>query len=253
MPQTRSFVGCSLRLFSRASLVFLFAACCSKTDPQPSPVTDTSTQGCSKDADCKGNRVCVQKHCQDPSPQPTQTATQTATTAKPAPPPTQTVPPKPTTPANNTGTYEYTARLSAEDHRSSKCAALTDAASIIRQDRANYHRFNKRDREDTGDSIFSDETKRGQICALVNWSKDTEKTIIQRTPLVKVTGSEVRAGYTCEVTILAQGEALASKDIPPGGCSVGGIIYDSKGRVYGCEGGGNWCANAGPLKNGCPK
>lgn len=38
---------------------------------------------------------------------------------------------------------------------------------------------------------------------------------------------------------------------PPGGCKQDGIIYQANGSVWGCEGGGNWCANAGPLPGGC--
>ena len=34
---------------------------------------------------------------------------------------------------------------------------------------------------------------------------------------------------------------------------LGGIIYESNGAVWGCDGGGNWCANAGPLPGGCPR
>ena len=43
------------------------------------------------------------------------------------------------------------------------------------------------------------------------------------------------------------------EDIPPGGCLVDGVIYDSKGQVYGCSGGGNWCASVGPLRGGCKR
>ena len=40
---------------------------------------------------------------------------------------------------------------------------------------------------------------------------------------------------------------------PPGGCLVGGVIYTHQGQVWGCSGGGNWCASAQPLAGGCPR
>ena len=39
----------------------------------------------------------------------------------------------------------YTARLSADDHTNSDGKKLTTVAEIIRQDRANYHKFNLAD------------------------------------------------------------------------------------------------------------
>lgn len=38
---------------------------------------------------------------------------------------------------------------------------------------------------------------------------------------------------------------------PPGGCKLDGVIYEANGSVWGCEGGGNWCASSGPLRGGC--
>lgn len=49
---------------------------------------------------------------------------------------------------------EYTAYISQRDLRSSEGTRLTQAWQVIRQDRANYHRFNLRDRGDQGDSFF---------------------------------------------------------------------------------------------------
>ncbi len=48
----------------------------------------------------------------------------------------------------------YVARLSAQDHFNSKGVRLESVAAIIRQDRANYHKFNLRDPEDTYDGVF---------------------------------------------------------------------------------------------------
>nr|WP_314432978.1 hypothetical protein [uncultured Brevundimonas sp.] len=49
---------------------------------------------------------------------------------------------------------QYTAYISQRDLRSSEGTRLTQAWQVIRQDRANYHRFNRRDRGDQGDTFF---------------------------------------------------------------------------------------------------
>jgi hypothetical protein len=49
----------------------------------------------------------------------------------------------------------YIARLGPTDHFNSNGVRLTSAAAIIRQDRANYHQFEKRDPEDEGDRFFA--------------------------------------------------------------------------------------------------
>ena len=49
----------------------------------------------------------------------------------------------------------YVARLSGQDHYNSNGVRLMTAAGIIRQDRANFYEFGKRDREDTPDAFFS--------------------------------------------------------------------------------------------------
>lgn len=48
----------------------------------------------------------------------------------------------------------YGANLSARDRVNSKGQPLHSLREILRQDRANYHRFGKRDPEDQGDSLF---------------------------------------------------------------------------------------------------
>ena len=49
---------------------------------------------------------------------------------------------------------EYTAYIGPRDLRASDGIRLTAAWQIIRQDRANYHRFGRRDRGDQGDTFF---------------------------------------------------------------------------------------------------
>lgn len=48
----------------------------------------------------------------------------------------------------------YTAFLSSRDHYNSNGQRLTQFWQVIRQDRANFHRFGKRDPQDEWDSFF---------------------------------------------------------------------------------------------------
>lgn len=48
----------------------------------------------------------------------------------------------------------YHARLSEQDHLSTEGKRLKSVAAILSQDRANYHRFHKRDTNDQGDPFF---------------------------------------------------------------------------------------------------
>ena len=57
----------------------------------------------------------------------------------------------------------YVAELSERDHFNSAGQRLTTAAAIIRQDRANFHRFGLRDPGDEDDKFFADEGNRGAL------------------------------------------------------------------------------------------
>lgn len=57
----------------------------------------------------------------------------------------------------------YVAFLSETDHFNSNGQRLTSAAAIIRQDRANFHRFGIRDRQDEKDSFFADAGNRESL------------------------------------------------------------------------------------------
>src|SRR3984885_5074198 len=57
----------------------------------------------------------------------------------------------------------YVALLSEADHFNSNGQRLTSAAAIIRQDRANFHRFGIRDPEDQDDTFFADEGNRAAL------------------------------------------------------------------------------------------
>ena len=86
----------------------------------------------------------------------------------------------------------YVARLSSTDHFNSKGKRLKSAAAIIRQDRANYHKFKKRDSEDQSDGLFGERENRGWLdSSLDNClnSNKLKKAIMDGTPLVRVTAT----------------------------------------------------------------
>ncbi|MEM0934598.1 MAG: hypothetical protein AAF646_16450 [Pseudomonadota bacterium] len=62
------------------------------------------------------------------------------------------------------GSY-YTA-LGPQDFYNSSGRQLTDFGAILQQDRANFHRFNRRDASDEGDPFFANRDLRAAIPAL---------------------------------------------------------------------------------------
>jgi hypothetical protein len=83
----------------------------------------------------------------------------------------------------------YEARLSDADHYNSDGVRLATVAAIIRQDRANFHRFGVRDREDQDDAFFESAANRARLEALVarsHISPRTRRAILNGEPLVEV-------------------------------------------------------------------
>ena len=83
----------------------------------------------------------------------------------------------------------YEARLGYNDHRSSRGAKLTTVAAILRQDRANYHKFHKRDRDDSGDTFFVSTHNRSILPRLLSngqISSKMQRDILYGTPFVTV-------------------------------------------------------------------
>jgi|HigsolmetaAR202D_1030399.scaffolds.fasta_scaffold55423_2 hypothetical protein len=83
----------------------------------------------------------------------------------------------------------YTAQLSQRDHFNSNGQRLTTAAAIIRQDRANYHRFGRRDAADEWDPVFGDMAARARMEALLNAGTSHPsaiQAIVNGTPIVTV-------------------------------------------------------------------
>ncbi len=114
----------------------------------------------------------------------------------------------------------YTARISDQDKFSSTGASLVQndkataatAAAIIRQDRANYHQFNKRDSEDETDCVFDDKEKRALLekrLAAGKTTKEALNKIVFGNPLLTV---DVYDNY---VDISIQKEESAEEAPPP--------------------------------------
>ncbi|HEX4302738.1 MAG TPA: hypothetical protein VHZ78_08090 [Rhizomicrobium sp.] len=62
----------------------------------------------------------------------------------------------------------YNAWLGRADHYNSNGERLTSAAAIIRQDRANYHKFGIRDRNDESDDYFASADNRATLERMLN-------------------------------------------------------------------------------------
>ena len=83
----------------------------------------------------------------------------------------------------------YVARLSAKDHFNSSGGRLDSAAAIIRQDRANFHKFGRRDAEDESDDFFANARNRELLEKFLergSATKNAIRAIMNGTPLVRV-------------------------------------------------------------------
>lgn len=91
---------------------------------------------------------------------------------------------------------EYTTRIGPDDHFNSNGDRLETVPAILRQDRANMHRFDLADEEDESDTYFVDAETRGLFEWLISRGlarPDTRRAIINGNPLVRVTVFERRA------------------------------------------------------------
>lgn len=84
----------------------------------------------------------------------------------------------------------YVARISDRDHRASDGYALETAAQIVRQDRANWHKFHRRDRDDEGDGWFRTNDQRADLQRMLErsgaMSSSTKRAIVNGEPLIQV-------------------------------------------------------------------
>jgi len=72
-----------------------------------------------------------------------------------------------TTPAGASDVLgSYYAAFGPQDYWNSSGKPLTDFVAVLQQDRANFHRFNNRDRYDDDDPFFSNREMRAAIPAL---------------------------------------------------------------------------------------
>ena len=84
----------------------------------------------------------------------------------------------------------YVARISDRDHYASDGYALDSAAQAVRQDRANYHRFRKRDRDDENDAWFRGNDDRARLERMLQkpgaMSGPVRRAIANGEPLIQV-------------------------------------------------------------------
>lgn len=80
----------------------------------------------------------------------------------------------------------YTALLGPEDLTNSSGTRLQDAAAIVAQDRANYHRFGIRHAADQSDPWFDSRGHRMAIPGLVVMPDSTAQIIVRQGALVAV-------------------------------------------------------------------
>ena len=92
--------------------------------------------------------------------------------------------------------------LSERDHFNSQGERLTSPAAIIRQDRANFHKFGKRDPGDESDGYFANAKNREALENLIErggMSSAVRRMIVNGTPVVVV--SVFRGGSSDFVTV----------------------------------------------------
>jgi hypothetical protein len=83
----------------------------------------------------------------------------------------------------------YTTQLSEQDHFSSRGDRLQNAAAIIRQDRANFHKFGLRDPGDQHDDFFASAANREALEEMINAGTSEPsaiRSIVNGTPAVRV-------------------------------------------------------------------
>lgn len=91
----------------------------------------------------------------------------------------------------------YSARLSRKDHFASDGVRLDSPAAVIRQDRANYHKFNRADDEDDTDDYFDSAAHREgleQALERGHTSRAAYRSVMDGNPLIAVTVYRARGG-----------------------------------------------------------
>jgi hypothetical protein len=99
----------------------------------------------------------------------------------------------------------YVALLSEADHFNSKGQRLTSAAAIIRQDRANFHRYGIKDPQDEGDTFFADDGNRAALEQMLEHGRADPgvlSRIVNGTPVIRVDIYRGADGPFVRVTLL---------------------------------------------------
>lgn len=117
----------------------------------------------------------------------------------PAPPPGGVAPPQPT----GGVIARYRTRLSAADHVGAQGTPLVNAGLVLQQDRANFHRYRRRDPEDQTDRVFRNAAERGFMPRYLQIPPAVAQQIMTGTPLVEVSVAGSPGAYVITVVILA--------------------------------------------------
>ncbi|TGQ34305.1 MULTISPECIES: hypothetical protein [unclassified Mesorhizobium] len=84
----------------------------------------------------------------------------------------------------------YVARISYRDHHASDGYELDNAADMVRQDRANWHKFHRRDSDDENDVWFRTNDQRAGLQRRLerggSMSASTRRAIVNGEPLIQV-------------------------------------------------------------------
>ncbi len=101
----------------------------------------------------------------------------------------------------------YVARLGANDHFNSSGGRLTSPALIIRQDRANFHKFGLRDPEDQNDNFFQNANNRELLQQFLDRGRTTPsayRMIVNGQPLIRVNVYRMRGGDYVDVDVIGE-------------------------------------------------
>lgn len=99
----------------------------------------------------------------------------------------------------------YVAFLSEADHFNSNGERLRSAAAIIRQDRANFHRFGRRDPDDQDDMFFAKAENRDALERMLERGQASPgvlSRIVNGTVLIRVDIFRSRTGPYIQVTVM---------------------------------------------------
>lgn len=84
----------------------------------------------------------------------------------------------------------YVARISYNDHQASDGYELQSAAQMVRQDRANWHKFGSGDPDDEGDRWFRTNAQRARLQSMLERrgaiSPAARRAIVNGEPLIQV-------------------------------------------------------------------